>query len=65
MVYLNYTLSSLSSHLIDTRKAFELSSGVQYLAVENIESHCLITGVRLIRLDAYNRRTLCCMSAVV
>ena len=52
-------------YLIDTRKAFELSSGVQYLAVENIESHCPITGVRLIRLDAYNRRTLCCMSAVI
>ena len=53
-------------YLTDTTKAFEVSSGVQfYLAVENIESHCPITGVRLIRLDAYNRRTLCCMSAVV
>ena len=50
-------------YLIDTTKAFEVSSGVQfYLAVENIESHCPITGVRLIRLDAYNRRTFCCMS---
>ena len=50
-------------YLIDTTKAFEVSSGVQfYLAVENIESHCPITGVRL---DAYNRRTFCCMSAVV
>jgi len=55
-------------YLSDTRKAFEVLSGVQfYLAVENIESRCLITGrgVRLIRLDAYNRRTLGCMSAVV
>ena len=32
-------------YLMDTRKAFEVSSGVQfYLAVENIESHCPITG---------------------
>ena len=53
-------------YLIDTTKAFEVSSGVQfYLAVENIESHCPITGVRLIRLDAYSKRTLCCISAVV
>ena len=50
MVYLNYILSSLSrsemyivGYLIDTTKAFEVSSGVQfYLAVENIESHCPI-----------------------